>query len=146
LSPPENKLVAQRLMHEGWNKRDFAVVEEIVGSDHVLHDPSGPQLGSGREAYVNRMKLYVGAFDTHFTIEDLIAEGDRVVVRWTVRGRNDLTLTGITIHRFDGQKIVETWGNWDALGLMQQLKNAQPSQQTARRAGAGNRPATHKQL
>jgi predicted SnoaL-like aldol condensation-catalyzing enzyme len=92
------------------------------------------------------MKLYVGAFDTHFTIEDLIAEGDRVVVRWTVRGRNDLTITGITIHRFDGQKIVETWGSWDALGLMQQLKDAQPSQQTARRAGAGNRPATHKQL
>jgi predicted ester cyclase len=146
MSPPENKLLAQRLMVEGWNKRDFAVVDEIVGPDHVYHDPSAPQLGSGPEAYVNRMKLYVGAFDTHFTIEDLIAEGDRVVIRWTVQGRNDLNLTGITIHRFDGQKIVETWGNWDALGLMQQLKDAQPSQQTARRAGFGNHPATHKQL
>ena len=146
MSPPENKLLAQRLMDEGWNKRDFAVVEEIVGPDHVLHDPSGPQLGSGRDAYVNKMKLYAGAFDTHFTIEDLLAEGDRVVIRWTVRGRNNLRLSGITIHRFDGTKIVESWANWDALGLMQQLKDAQPSQQSARRAGAGNHPATHKQL
>jgi predicted ester cyclase len=146
MSPPENKLLAQRLMEEGWNKRDFAVVDEIVGHDHVYHDPSSPQLGSGPEAYVNRMKLYAGAFDTYFTIEDLIAEGDRVVVRWTVRGRNDLNLTGITIHRISGEKIVETWGNWDALGLMQQLKDAQASQQTGQRDGFGNRSATRKQL
>jgi predicted ester cyclase len=146
MSPPENKLLAQRLMEEGWNKRDFAVVDEIVGRDHVYHDPSSPQLGSGLEAYVNRMKLYVGAFDTHFTIEDLIAEGDRVVVRWSVRGRNDLNITGITIHRISGEKIVETWGNWDALGLMQQLKDAQASQQTGQRDGFGNRSAIRKQL
>ena len=146
MSPPENKLLAKRLIDEGWNKRNFAVVDEIVGPEHVYHDPDAPQLGSGPEAYVNRMKLYVGAFDTHFTIEDLIAEGDRVVVRWTVSGRNDLKLTGITIHRFDGQKIVETWGNWDALGLKQQLRDVQPSQQTARRAGTGSHPAAHKQL
>ena len=133
-------------MEEGWNKREFAVVEEIVGPDHVYHDPSGPQLGSGPEAYVNRMKLYAGAFDIHFTTEDLIAEGDRVVVRWTVRGRNGLSLTGITIHRISGEKIVETWGNWDALGLMQQLKDAQTSQQTGQRTSVGNRSATRKQL
>jgi predicted SnoaL-like aldol condensation-catalyzing enzyme len=145
MSPPENKLLAQRFMDEGWNKRNFAVVDEIVGPEHVYHDPSGPQLGSGPEAYVNRMKLYVGAFDTHFTIEDLIAEGDRVVVRWTVRGRNDLKLTGITIHRFEEQKIVETWGNWDALGLMQQLKDTQPSQQAGQRVGFGQKSATRQQ-
>lgn len=139
MSPPENKLLAQRLMEEGWNKRDFAVVEEIVGPDHVYHDPSGPQLGSGPEAYVNRMKLYTGALDTHFTIEDLIAEADRVVVRWTVRGRNNLTLTGITIHRVSGEKIVETWGNWDALGLMQQLKDAKAPQQPSQTASFGKR-------
>lgn len=146
MSPPENKLLAQRLVEEGWNKRNFAVVEEIVGLHHVLHDPSTPQLGSGPEAYVNRMKLYVGAFDTHFTIEDLIAEGDRVVVRWTVRGRKDLSVTGITIHRVSGEKIVETWGNWDALGMMQQLKDAQTSQQLGQRPGFGMHPAKHKQV
>jgi len=139
MSPPENKLLVQRLMEEGWNQRDFAAVEEIVGPDHVFHDPSGPQLGSGPEAYVNRIKLYAGALDTQFTIEDLIAEADRVVVRWTVRGRHDLNLTGITIHRVSGAKIVETWGNWDALGLMQQLKDAKTSQQSGQTASFGKR-------
>jgi hypothetical protein len=67
-----------------------------------------------------------------------------VVVRWSVRGRNDLSVTGITIHRVSGEKIVETWGNWDALGLMQQLKEAQTSQQSGQRAGVGNRSATRK--
>jgi len=128
MSPPENKLIAQRLMEEGWNRRNFAVVEEIVGPEHVFHDPSGPQLGAGPEAYINRMKLYVGALNTQFTIEDLIAEGDRVVVRWTVRGRHNLSLTGITIHRFKDGKILESWGNWDQLGMMQQLKEARNSQ------------------
>ena len=146
MSTPENKLLAQRLMEEGWNKRNFAVVDEIVGPNHVYHDPSGPQLGSGPEAYVNRMKLYVGAFDIQFTMEDLIAEGDRVVVRWTVCGRNDLNLTGITIHRVSGEKIVETWGNWDALGLMQQLKDAKTVQQAGQKPGLGKRSAPRHQL
>jgi len=144
MSPPENKLLAQRLVEEAWNKRNFAVVEDMVAPDHVFHDPSSPQLGSGPEAYMNRMKLYAGAFDTHFTIEDLIAEGDRVVVRWTARGRNDLSITGVTIHRISGEKIVETWGNWDALGLMQQLKDAQASLQSGQRFGT--RPAARKQI
>ena len=128
MSPPENKVIAQRLMEEGWNGRNFAVVQEIIGAEHVFHEPSGPQLGTGPEAYIDRIKLYVGALDTHFTIEDLIAEGDRVVVRWTVRGRHNLSLTGITIHRFKDGKILESWGNWDQLGLMQQLKEARNSQ------------------
>ena len=134
MSPPENKLVAQRLMEEGWNGRNFAVVAEIVGPEHVFHEPSGPQLGIGPEAYINRMKLYAGALDTHFTIEDLIAEGDRVVVRWTVRGRHNLNLTGITIHRFKNGKILESWGIWDQLGMMQQLKEARAPHKARQRA------------
>ncbi|MBZ5594141.1 MAG: ester cyclase [Acidobacteriia bacterium] len=134
MSPPENKVIVQRLMEEGWNQRNFVVVEEIVGPEHVFHEPSGPQLGTGPEAYVNRMKLYAGALDTHFTIEDLIAEADRVVVRWTVRGRHNLELTGITIHRFEAGKILESWGNWDQLGLMQQLKQARSSPQAGHSA------------
>jgi predicted SnoaL-like aldol condensation-catalyzing enzyme len=129
MSPPENKLIAQRLMEEGWNQRNFAVVQNLVGPEHVFHDPSGPQLGTGPEAYINRMKLYVGALEAHFTIEDLIAEGDRVVVRWSVRGRHNLNLTGITIHRFKDGKILESWGNWDQLGMMQQLKEVRNSHQ-----------------
>src|SRR5579871_6182101 len=119
MTPPENKLIAQRFMQEAWNQRNFAVVQEFVAPEHVFHDASGPKLGDGPEAYVNRMKLYVGALGFHFTTEDLIAEGDRVVVRWTARGRHNLNLTGITIHRFKDGKIIESWANWDQLGMMQ---------------------------
>ncbi len=85
-------------------------------------------LGRGPQAYTDLVNLYAGAFDTHFTIEDLIAEQDRVAVRWTVQGRHNIDLTGITIHRIADAQIVESWGNWDALGLMHQLKAARADQ------------------
>jgi predicted ester cyclase len=134
MSPPENKLIVQRFMQEAWNQRNFAVVEEIIAPDHVVHDASGPDLGTGPEAYINRMKLYVGALDFQFKPEDMIAEGDRVVVRWTAHGRNNLNLTGITIHRFQDGKIVESWANWDQLGMMQHLREVRSSQQTSQSA------------
>ena len=67
------------------------------------------------------------------TVEDLIAEGDKVVTRWRARGThqgelmgippsgNPVEVTGITIHRIEGGKVVETWANYDALGMMQQV-------------------------
>ncbi len=67
------------------------------------------------------------------TIEDLTAEGDRVVLRWTARGTNTgemmgmpatdkpATVTGMFLNRFAGGKMVEGWGNFDALGMLQQL-------------------------
>jgi predicted ester cyclase len=122
----ENKLISRKLYEEVWNKRNFALLDAIMHQDHVNHNPSAPQLGTGPEAYANLVKLYAGALDTQFTVEDQVAEGDRVVTRWSVRGRYDVALTGIMIHRIADGKIMETWGNWDALGLMQQLKAARP--------------------
>ena len=122
----ENKLIARKLYDEVWNKRNFALLDEIMHQDHFNHNASATQLGKGPEGYANLVKLYAGALDTQFTIEDQIAEGDRVVTRWSARGRYDVALTGIMIHRIADGKIMETWGNWDALGLMQQLKAARP--------------------
>lgn len=122
----ENKLIARRLYEEAWNKADFAVLDEIISLEHVNHNPSTPQLGKGRQGYCDLVKLYTGALAPQFRIEALIAEGDCVVVRWTVHGRHKVNLTGITIHRIAEGTIVESWGNWDALGLMQQLKEVRP--------------------
>ena len=85
------------------------------------------------------MNLYHGVFpDAQITVEDQIAEGDRVVTRWTERGthqgefmsvppsENRIEIAGITINRFSGGKIAETWTNYDALGMMQQI-GAMPS-------------------
>jgi predicted ester cyclase len=77
--------------------------------------------------------FYTAFPDMHYTVEDLIAEGDKVVCRWTVRATHQgefmgvpatgkvVTWTGISITRFAGGKDVEDWESFDMLGLMQQL-------------------------
>jgi steroid delta-isomerase-like uncharacterized protein len=78
--------------------------------------------------------MFFDAFpDLNVTVEDEIAEGDKVVTRWTIRGTHkgdlegmaptgkQIVLQGITIHRIEGDKIVEEWERYDNLGLMQQL-------------------------
>ena len=80
------------------------------------------------------MAMYRAAFPgTNFTVEDQIAEGDRVVTRWTARGTHlaelqgiaptdqQMAITGSTIDRMVGGKIEESWSNWGSIGMMQQL-------------------------
>lgn len=89
---------------------------------------------AGREGFKQFVLMYRSAFpDMHITIEDQIAEGDKVVSRWTARGTHQgelmgipptgkqATVTGINIERFANGKFVEEWSNFDALGLLQQL-------------------------
>jgi steroid delta-isomerase-like uncharacterized protein len=125
-----NKAVSRRVF-EIFNSGDVDVFEEILAPGFVNHDPSAPP---GLEGVKQQVLLYRGAFpDLEVRVEDQIAEGDRVVSRWSARGthRGDLlgiaptgkqgTATGITIDRLEGGKIVESWTNWDTLGLLQQL-------------------------
>ena len=129
----ENKAIARRSLEEAWNKGELAVIDEIVGPNFVNHDPANPGV-RGPEGLKQLVTMYRTAFpDTHFTIEDQMAEGDQVVTRWTARGTHQaelmgiaatnkqVTVTGIGIDRIVGGKIEEAWVNWDTLGLMQQL-------------------------
>jgi steroid delta-isomerase-like uncharacterized protein len=119
------------------------VVDEIVASGCVLHDPAIPEEISGPEGVKRYVQMYRSAFpDTHITVEDQIAEGDDVVTRWTGRGThqgellgvppsgNRVEVSGITLDRFSGAKAVESWTNYDALGMMQQI-GAAPSPEGA---------------
>lgn len=135
MSTEENKAVVRRWEDDLWSQGKLAIVDEIVASNIVLHDPISPGEIRGPEGLKQWVALIRAAFpDLHFTAEgDLIAEGDKVAGRWTARGthKGDLfgipptgkqgTVTGIDIYRFAGGKIEENWSNWDALGLMQQL-------------------------
>ncbi len=134
----ENKALVRRLYEEVLNKGNLGVIDELCSADVVDHS-APPGIPSGIEGVKQMMAMYRAVFpDMHVTIEDLIAEGDKVVSRYTLRGTQkgnfmgiaptgkQVTLTGIAIdHRVDG-KVVEHWENFDQLGMMQQLGVSPP--------------------
>lgn len=138
-----NKALARRIVEEAFTAGRLEVVDELVARDYVGHDPSLPEDARGPEGVKELIAGYRAAFpDIRVTVEDQIAEGDRVVTRWAATGthQGELmgmpatgkqgTVTGITIDRIADGKIVESWDNWDTLGLMQQL-GAVPAPATA---------------
>jgi steroid delta-isomerase-like uncharacterized protein len=134
MSAEESKVIVARVWEEFFIQGNLDKADEFFAPDYVNHDPAAPEDRHGPEELRQFLSIYHNAFpDMQFTIEDVITEGDEVVVRWTVRGthqgefmgipptNNRVTLTGMSIERVSGDKIVETWDSYDAMGLMQQL-------------------------
>src|ERR1700688_4796862 len=130
----QNKNAVRRLFDELWNKGNLPVADELIGANYTHHDPSTPDVGRGRESEKKRVTLYRNAFpDLRLTVEDLFAEGETVVARWSCRGTHkgelngiaptgkQFNITGVSIARFTNGKMFEGYVNWDALSLMQQL-------------------------
>jgi steroid delta-isomerase-like uncharacterized protein len=131
----DNKAVVRREMAELFNHTgDLDLVEEIIAPDYVSYEPTSGET-RGIEGARQFAATYRQAFpDLENTIEDMVAEGDEVVVRFRARGTHQgeteafgpptgkqMEITGITIKRVSDGKIVEAWTNFDALGMMQQL-------------------------
>lgn len=132
VSTEQHKALVRRFT-EVVNTGDVDALDEVVVRDLVDH-AAFPGQPSGLEGYKQSLALGRRAFpDGRITIEDMIAEGDKVVTRYTSRGTHRgeflgmlptgkvVAFTGVVIHRIAGGKIAEEWGNWDQLGLMQQL-------------------------
>jgi len=132
----ENKTIARRLRQDIWNTGNLGIADELCAGDAVFHinDPFTPDLGRGPDGLKKLVTMYRTGFpDAHVTIEDFVAEGDRVVVRWTGRGTHrgklgsiaptdrKVTVTGIDLFHISGGKVREYWTNWDTLGMLQQL-------------------------
>ena len=128
-----NKALARRSFEELWNQGNLAAAPELYDANHISHG-LGVDVPPGIEGLTQFITLYRTAYpDTHFTIEDQIAEGDKVVTRWTAIGTHQgelmgipptgkrVTVTGMAISRIGGGKLIETWNNFDALGQFQQL-------------------------
>jgi steroid delta-isomerase-like uncharacterized protein len=121
-----------RAVDEIWNQERYDLLPEFVASDFVIHAPHGDVRGRDGAAQFFAM-LHQAFPDIHFTIEDQIADGDRVVTRWTATGTHQgefqgiaptnrqVRMTGTDIDRFAGGKVIECWTTTDDLGLMQQL-------------------------
>jgi steroid delta-isomerase-like uncharacterized protein len=131
----QNKALARRAFEEIWNRDNLAVVDELVAQNATFNDPSVPGgKFTGPEGLKQFVQIYRGAFpDVRITINDQIAEGDKVVTRWTAVGTHKgelmgiaptgkhATVTGVDIDRYQGGKVVEAWASYDMLGLLQQL-------------------------
>ena len=129
----ENKAIVRRLMLEVWCQGRLEVIDEICAPSFVGHGLP-PVVSPDREGLKQVVAMYRAAYpDVQMTIEDQIAEGDMVVTRWSGRGTHkgelmgipatgkQITVTGIDINRIAGGKLIDGWGQFDALGMMQQL-------------------------
>ncbi len=137
MSAQANRAIVRRFFHELCNARNMGVAEALFAGDHIAHDPSIPGISPGPEGVQQTIAIYHKAFpDAHWHIEDMIAEGDKVVTRWVGRGTQTeelqgdppipptgkaVVVPGIWIHRIADGKIVESWNVWDTLGMLQQL-------------------------
>jgi steroid delta-isomerase-like uncharacterized protein len=107
------------------------VFNEMIAEDYIQHNP---QVEQGREGVKQFFTYFFSAFpDLQLTVEDILAEGDRVVTRWTMRGSHhgeffgipatgrQVTVTGMDIWRIADGKAAEHWDSIDNLGMLQQL-------------------------
>lgn len=128
-----NKNITRRYAEELWNQGKASLVAELVAVDIVVHGAGFPDM-KGQEAFNSSFSLFRQAFpDFHVTIDDMVAEGDKVAFRWTESGTHKgeyagiaatgkhVRWTGMSVYRIANGKIAEMWVNMDDLGLLRQL-------------------------
>jgi len=134
MSTEDNKATTRRFFGEVFNAGNLAVIDEIKSSTYVFHDPGFPDPIRGPEGFKRYLMMFRTAFpNLHSTLEDLIAEGEQVTVRFTFTGTQQgglmgipptgkpVRVTAILIARLVNGKFVEGWINYDGLGMLQQL-------------------------
>ena len=133
MSTEQNKAVVRRWLEEGWNHGNVAVIDALAAPDFVDHHllRGFPPNVSVHKAWLQAARA--GFPDVQIHIEDMIAEGDKVVTRMRITGTHtgeflgippsgkSVSVEGIGISRIVDGKSVEYWESFDALGLMQQI-------------------------
>ena len=133
MSIEENKAIVRRCNEDVFNKKNVSALDEFLASN-VVHHSLPPGVPQDRDGFKQFVSVLLAAFpDLHITIEDMIAEGDKVVARATTSGTHkgefigipptgkQATWTEIFIWRIDSGKAVEMWAELDQIGMMQQL-------------------------
>ncbi len=133
MTTQENKILVRRYFDEALNQRNAVIVDEIFSESFVAYAPRGAT--SDLKAFKNALTMSHKAFpDLHVTIEDQIAEGDKVTTRWQASGthlgtfaglipptKKPVTITALHVHHVVDGKIVALWEQIDLFGLFQQL-------------------------
>jgi predicted ester cyclase len=133
MSAEENKALIH-YWFEQLDKGNFDVIDELLPVDYVDHNPPLPDLPPGREGVRQSSLTLAAAFpDAVHTIEDQMAEGDKVMTRLTTRATftgeilgfrptgKVVEVSGIAVHRIAGGRLVEHWANMDMAGFMEQI-------------------------
>lgn len=128
-----NKSVVRRYYEEVLNRGEVGLLETLVRPDHIEHDPLPGQGGGGLAGFRKRVEMLRDGLAPVFTVEQMVAEGDTVVVRWTNRGKHvssflgipptnkPFTIAGIDVHVLKDGKLAEHHHVVDQLSMMQQL-------------------------
>ncbi|MBC9725726.1 ester cyclase [Streptomyces sp. TRM68367] len=129
-----NAATARQFFEALGAEEELAPLNSLVIEDYHDHDPANEQDVIGLDALRREVEMWRSAFDFSFTVEDQIAQGDKVCTRWTWNGKHkgdflgiaatgrNVTMTGMTVHRCTAEgKIAEGWWQYDRLGLMAQL-------------------------
>jgi steroid delta-isomerase-like uncharacterized protein len=127
------KEIARRLAEDPWRGK-LEEVLELVDDAYVGYVPGSPEPIRGKAGFREFVSAYLTGFpDGKITVDELIAEGDVVAIRWTGRGKNtgellgmppsgkQVTLSGMSFTRIVDGKAVEDWTTWDQLAMLQQL-------------------------
>lgn len=130
----QNEERLRRLFDGVWNDEDPAVAEEIVAREYVIHDRDLAAELRGPELYRALAEETRAIFpDATFTVEDAVAAGEKVTVRWTMTGTHEgpglgveptgetVELEAIEIDQFEDGKLTQTWTQSDMLGLLEQV-------------------------
>ncbi|HEY7307058.1 MAG TPA: ester cyclase [Bryobacteraceae bacterium] len=144
----ENKTIARKLLEDAWNGGQLEALDTLVSGNCRFHDPVFPSMAPGVDGLRRHIRMCRNAFpDLKYTIDDMIAERNEVVVHWTMRGtqrqsflgmapsNRTASISGTTINRIDDRKIVEQWSDWNLLSLLEQLGLATaPKEEVSARA------------
>lgn len=134
MSTEQNKEIVRQMVEEIFNRGNLSRADEFLAPDFIEREELPPGISRDREGVKQLTAMLRSAFpDFHATIDDMIAEGDKVVIRQTFSGTHKGEFMGVPptgrsisigvldIIRIDGGKFVEHWGQMDNMGLMQQL-------------------------
>ena len=132
MASDERRNGLRRLTDEAWNNGRVDVCDELYAAHCSFHDPSFPVDGvAGIKQQIQQLRQ--AQPDLHMDVHDILVDGDLTVARWTIGGtaRNEFrglpatgktyVMTGMTCDKWDGDRIVEEWVNYDLLGALQQL-------------------------
>lgn len=146
--PVTNDTIVRRLYDQVWSIGNLDAVDQVCAPNIILHESNSPADRHGTQEYKELAAMYRSAFpDLRTNVEDIIAQGDKLVVRWSARGTQEgdlmgippthrqINFRGVDIFRFYSGKIQEQWINYNALSAFHQMGAIPALPEQTRRAG-----------